>query len=1581
MKCSGSKVRCADGSCSSSKEKCPDNFLCFEPIPDKCSDGSCAAKGACPARVTCLPGFVKCESGVCRKSLEECTEATTKCTLAQVRCPDGTCRDNMYMCPTGKWCPLEAAVLCPDGACVADVSLCKSNFCEGKICPDGSCARNGMCGTVVTCPFPKNIKCHDGSCVANTGECPVPRSCPVKRCPDGRCVVHMEQCSTPFSCPDVAPLRCPMGGCVVDPIQCMGAEQTESYNNDNRVQCPGGERALHVSLCPTHVSCPTGQPRCYDGTCSKSCTGPRLLQYDENAGSSDACNADEFVCPRGFAGLACASKLSDCPQATTCPPDTPVRCQDYTCAYSQMDCPPKYDGDNGLFACPDGGFATALSDCGKATTCPPWKVKCWDSTCRHLPEDCPPNNFCTEEVIRPFQCNDGSCVGSLSGCVTFSMKSDKRGSVLCPYAVKNGLASQPVYNETAENCNAKDVSMVCPNRATRCMDGSCRRSPIFCKPLKCPLFLPYQCPSGKCVREKLECDLPNGCPANRKHKCDTSGACVEDQSKCDDFKCAGNSTRCRDGSCIPQGVDCTSGGKLIEENGCPRGQIMCKSGVCMDVRGKLNGCIGMDERGGSRPSTANLCPLEIPYKCPNGFCARSSATCPVYPEPIDKRCASDYPVRCDDGSCAKSAIQCPHMFPCPKDTIRCRGSCIDNMRTCAASITSCPSFRSHRCDNGVCVSEKELCPDHNSEGCPTDYRKCEDGHCVNNTATCPKRSTKSGECWEDAMKQKEKCPDGSCKKPCKKANKVFFDDPYTGDNLSINNCPIASPIRCANGECKKFPFEGNVMDSDACQPTPSCGDGKVLCADGNCAVKDMCRPVLCKNPAEVYCPHTGVCGGPCVMFHLVCPSNAPVVCPSGLCVRTLAECPVRMQTGACATTEIQCYDGSCVKSPLECMIRTAKKNNAEDVSSACGEGENAGLCWDGTCRKNIANCPAVQRCPDVRPLACADGSCTNTTCQFKKTLSNIDGFDFPTADNQACSTNSRCEDGSCRKVCPPALGCPLTLPYHCVHRGPTCAKDKATCMRFGIHSCGTDCERDGVAQLQHAPLQPLREVKLHVAFKGPNSRTTLRLGSGAVKKAMNLTIIPVSPISMSERLLSAPFKCVSDQPDGFALPAVVDAAVDHYLYSGGVEEEAVGVPCEFTNQYRIFKNWTDEVKERLGREGICPGIIEITQDTISWVFPKEGNVCPSDEFSGTLIPSETFQMDGADKGTTCACFSSPAGDKCLKLKLISNKLPREIRLVDGTAGKGAKCEFGNDKTDLDLYADSFDDQCLARQDAGVEIPRKDICFASSKDGGKNWECVAERADRIDSKKFVSDYGPPLSWRSGTLPVHKDGDGCVANKIWAFARVALPPPQPIFKDFFNWWAEYGTSTVWLIVGLFLFFAATIYVLWRFTRYRKKYKAEKHQLNELMDKAVELDEFGGGLGVADTDGDVDMVANPMVIQLQQLQHRMDRVKEEMGVQAELDQVEVDRLESDRLRIHAEMERLQKMLNEQAKAKRAVRERNSMDDVNAARTSRPMGSSTNLTTSPAQNESARSLTTAKKKEKKAFKAKPQKRKKKNL
>jgi len=101
-----------------------------------------------------------------------------------------------------------------------------------------------------------------------------------------------------------------------------------------------------------------------------------------------------------------------------------------------------------------------------------------------------------------------------------------------------------------------------------------------------------------------------------------------------------------------------------------------------------------------------------------------------------------------------------------------------------------------------------------------------------------------------------------------------------------------------------------------------------------------------------------------------------------------------------------------------------------------------------------------------------------------------------------------------------------------------------------------------------------------------------------------------------------------------------------------------------------------------------------------------------------------------------------------------------------------------------------------------------------------------------------------------------------------------------------------------------------------------------MDHLQDQVADLDQYAGGLGMTDEGGEFDMVANPMVVEIEVLQKQMETVNDAFHGQAEEDAQEIDDLEKERQQLFAEIQRVKEAIaaNEKGKAPKRVVEASS-------------------------------------------------------
>jgi len=142
----------------------------------------------------------------------------------------------------------------------------------------------------------------------------------------------------------------------------------------------------------------------------------------------------------------------------------------------------------------------------------------------------------------------------------------------------------------------------------------------------------------------------------------------------------------------------------------------------------------------------------------------------------------------------------------------------------------------------------------------------------------------------------------------------------------------------------------------------------------------------------------------------------------------------------------------------------------------------------------------------------------------------------------------------------------------------------------------------------------------------------------------------------------------------------------------------------------------------------------------------------------------------------------------------------------------------------------------------------------------------------------------------------------------------------FNEDYDFWKTWGAVIIGVLLAFIVIVAISLYVIRRLARYRDKYRAKKVQLTQLHERARELDEYAGGLGVADEE--VDMVANPLVVQMAELEAEVNKVTEQMA-RGEEERVTMGELERERQALYAQITIIKEKLLAEQEAAKPVRE----------------------------------------------------------
>ena len=657
-------------------------------------------------------------------------------------------------------------------------------------------------------------------------------------------------------------------------------------------------------------------------------------------------------------------------------------------------------------------------------------------------------------------CPDGSCRFNEEECIT---------TFECPLGFKSCGHKCVLLNESCNNvfkdatCNGNDVlcwdlscaknrdlcptRITCPKDKVLCPDGTCQSSGHCIQPLyrSCSSG-EYQCADFSCVQRKEDCKKNTVCEPGLS-LCQ-NGLC---QRSCQEATETENKFRCANGQFVDNSKYCPS--EIYTPSNyvkCPNGGIANRTEDCSFIQGGLS----------------ITCPKTKPILCPDLSCVSKGTECKVEEaDQIDNpfklpTCPPHKPYQCWNNECRRSFDECPTPVTCPNDfPVLCQnGFCVKSSDECTEKEEpSCEN--KYRCFDGTCVTSLELCPTH--VYCGKDQIKCWNGACVNNINEC--RSPELDKCKSPFG---FRCPDGSCRSK--------YEDCST-----ISVCPPNLPIKCFDNSCR-----ASIME---CPSYQSCGDNKVSCPDGTCALSyeecntvvtclsaapflcydNTCKPIIddCPQPpkcskTEVLCPN-GACTTSrqnCKVFD-PCESIYPVKCDSNICAENSDKCNSR--TKRCPEGYVLCDNGECKSSGYLCEKFECPKNKPI-------------LCPEGVCVHDPKLCDNEESgCPYNKPYKCKNGACVENfiLCLDKNVTCAKDYKDCPDGscvfkDDECPLKNGcyndrkfKCADGTCinpdTTSCTPVL-CPYDTPYkcpngYCVSKSSDCPNDL---FNDDLYDCG-----------------------------------------------------------------------------------------------------------------------------------------------------------------------------------------------------------------------------------------------------------------------------------------------------------------------------------------------------------------------------------------------------------------------------------------------------------------------------------------------------------------------------------------------
>jgi len=515
-----------------------------------------------------------------------------------------------------------------------------------------------------------------------------------------------------------------------------------------------------------------------------------------------------------------------------------------------------------------------------------------------------------------------------------------------------------------------------------------------------------------------------------------------------------------------------------------------------------------------------------------------------------------------------------------------------------------------------------------------------------------------------------------------------------------------------------------------------------------------------------------------------------------------------------------------------------------------------------------------------------------------------------------------------------------------------------------VEVCPKDCFRDVAATAQTISVPLLSPTKVDVSVDALGiPRTQLLIPSGAFGESSYIVIepVPMSELDGGDRafadiVLSTPFRCrvgSLSEDEQFDINVTVNAYVDRKRYFGGAnaddqdadsdDDSADGplVPCELQATYSVSYDAEDK--------SACSGSAVVTDTTIE----LDMGSCDDDyNFEAELTSRDIRTFFDGKTSESCLCFTVTKTDSDYdKKKLWCALFIRyaggvDVRFFGGT-NNATQCPAGTSTGGLRVYrltrdVTESDDACesaTSSANSAFVLP-ENMCFGFLRDN--EWQCIQGRDERIANPVWDDNSGTPPDRVSSRFP------SCEED-VYAFLQIDLPPEPIKKKHVLSWWEKYRVIILSTSGSFIFFLILSSYALSRLIRYRKKYKQQKQELNALHEKAKELDEYAGGLGIADEE--VDMVANPLVVEMQELQDQIDKVNKEMNLQEQKDEQEMDGLERERRRLFDEIKRVK---DEMAKAQKAAPTRTTEQaPAPLLAAVGPTSSSTALTNTPVRHE----------------------------
>jgi len=210
--------------------------------------------------------------------------------------------------------------------------------------------------------------------------------------------------------------------------------------------------------------------------------------------------------------------------------------------------------------------------------------------------------------------------------------------------------------------------------------------------------------------------------------------------------------------------------------------------------------------------------------------------------------------------------------------------------------------------------------------------------------------------------------------------------------------------------------------------------------------------------------------------------------------------------------------------------------------------------------------------------------------------------------------------------------------------------------------------------------------------------------------------------------------------------------------------------------------------------------------------------------------------------------------------------------------------------------------------------KTDICLATLTPSSQSWVCISELVAERDLNPITNTTETRSKGRgTGWFKSCKDVNG--EQLVFAFAHI--PKQASVSNGSQNLWYLYQIIIVLCIVGGLVIILTICWCTARAGRYRQKMKEVQAQNEKVDDQIADMKMYGGGLGNAGKNEEINMIANPMVVKFKGLQDQLQEYKEKTGYyqnEAKRQNTVISRLEDQRGALNTAIKQLKTQLEEQ-------------------------------------------------------------------